>query len=268
MEKRQLTEFLGPAPLKAISEIHVFSQIDSTNAQAARLVENGLQGAQLIVADCQSAGRGRRGRSWFSPSASGLYLSLVYPFSITTDALQGLSLVTALSIRSAIQNLANENLQLKWPNDLLVGNKKLSGVLLELCNDDKRTWVIFGIGVNYKLSEEQKLAIDRPVIDIQGILTETPSIEWLAGNIVNCLLENIDIFTNSGFATFRTIWNRYDRYYGKDIVVQNGTSARPGRSLGVDESGSLLLLTSEGVQKISGGEIFPSLREKSEVSKQ
>lgn len=268
MEKAQLTKFLSEESLDSISGIHTFPIIDSTNAEAERLIGNGIQGVQLIIADSQSAGQGRRGRSWFSPRASGLYLSLVCPFSLEEDSLQGLSLVTALSVHSVLQKLTTENLQLKWPNDILIGDKKLSGILLKARNDSKKTWIVFGIGVNYWLSAEHRLAIDRPVTDIREIMSETPSLEQLAAQIINRLLENIGIFIDSGFKTFQTIWNRYDRYQGKEIVVLNGNSSMKGFCQGVDESGSLLLQTARDIQKISGGEIFPSLRATSELSKE
>lgn len=260
MEKKDIENLLDSDVQKAISEIHVFSEIDSTNAEAARLIRDGRKGIQLVIADSQSAGKGRRGRNWVSPPASGLYLSLAYPFGLEADSLQGLSLITALSVHSCGKDLGAENLQLKWPNDILVGNRKLSGILLELHNDDDQIWVVFGIGVNYNLSNEEKESIDRPVIDIREILPDMPSREDLAARIVDKLISNIAIFTEVGFSFFHAAWNRYDRYQDSDIVVQNAGNRTIGRCQGVDESGALLLLTAAGVKKISGGEIFPSVR--------
>ena len=130
MDRDSLLKYLASHSVKSISRVHTFSEIDSTNSEAERLISNGIADVQLVIADAQSAGRGRRGRDWVSPSGSGLYLSLVYPFSVGTFGLQGLSLVTALSAHAVIRNLGVESLQLKWPKDLLVGNKNLSGLLL------------------------------------------------------------------------------------------------------------------------------------------
>ena len=261
MNRERLLKYLADNSVESISGVHTFSEIDSTNSEAERLINNGIEDMQLVVADAQSAGRGRRGRDWVSPSGCGLYLSLVYPFSIETDGLQGLSLVAALSTHAAIRNLGVETLQLKWPNDLLVGNKKLSGILLELHNDSIRTWVIFGIGINYKLTDDQRVLIGRPVVGVSEFLSEPPSIEQLAALVTVELLRNIGEFISSGFSTFQPIWNSYDRYLERDIVIQNGNSRKIGRYKGVDESGSLLLQTVDGLQRISGGELFPSVCE-------
>ena len=261
MDRESLLKYLANHSVKSISGVHTFSEIDSTNSEAERLISNGIADVQLVIADAQSAGRGRRGRDWVSPSGSGLYLSLVYPFSVGTFGLQGLSLVTALSAHAAIRNLGVESLQLKWPNDLLVGNKKLSGILLELCDHSAQTWVVFGIGVNYKLTKDQRASIGRPAIDVSEVLTKPPSIEQLAAAITVELLRNIGEFISSGFSTFQSAWNSYDRYLEKDIVIQNGNSRKIGRHQGVDENGSLLLQTIDGLQRISGGELFPSVRE-------
>lgn len=268
MDREQLENLITSEVLEAISDLHVFSEIDSTNAEAGRLIRSGEKGIQLIVADSQSAGKGRRGRNWVSPAASGLYLSLAYPFVLEADSLQGLSLVAALTVLSVIEDLGAGNLQLKWPNDILVDNRKLSGILLELHNDNDQTWVVFGIGVNYNLSDEQKAKIDRPVTDIREIVPGSPSLELLAAAITDRLIANIAIFIESGFSSFHATWNRYDRYQDRDIVIQNVGKRIIGRSQGVDESGALLLLTEEGVKKISGGEIFPSLRAADEFVKQ
>ena len=263
MNRESLLKYLADNSVESISEVHTFAEIDSTNSEAERLINNGIEDLQLVIADAQSAGRGRRGRDWVSPSSCGLYLSLVYPFSNETDGLQGLSLVAALSTHAAIRNLGVETLQLKWPNDLLVGNKKLSGILLELHNDSMQTWVIFGIGVNYKLTDDRRASIGRAAVDVSELLSEPPSIEQLAAVVTKELLLNIGEYISSGFSSFQSIWNSYDRYLERDIVIQNGNSRKIGRYKGVDENGSLLLQTADGLQRISGGELFPSVREAS-----
>jgi len=264
MDQLRLTDLLTEESLESISDVHALAKIDSTNAEAQRLIGDGVQGIQLIVADAQTAGRGRRGRSWVSPPGSGMYLSLAYPFLVDAHALQGLSLVTALSAYASVRYFGATDVQLKWPNDILVGNKKLSGILLQLQSAQGQTWVVFGVGINYKLSDQQKLSIGRPVTDMQEILSIKPSLEQLAANVTNRLLQNIAEFQRSGFSTFQKIWNDNDRYIDNDIVIENGNSSQIGRSKGVDEFGALLLQTADGLQKISGGEVIPSLIKASE----
>ena len=144
---------------------------------------------------------------------------------------------------------------------MLVGNKKLSGILLELHNDSIQTWVIIGIGINYKLTDDQRVLIGRPVAGVSEFLSEPPSIEQLAAVVTVELLRNIGEFISSGFSTFQSEWNSNDGYLERDIVIKKGNSRKIGRYKGVDENGSLLLQTADGLQRISGGEIFPSVCE-------
>ena len=264
MDRNRLEEHLSANALETISGLHLFSELDSTNTEAFRLIENGEAGVHLIIADAQTAGKGRRGRDWLSPAGSGLYLSLVYPFSESAEKLQALSLVTALSVHEVLLGLGASGLQLKWPNDILAGNKKLSGILLELRKFNNHGFVVFGIGINVDLSEKEKLSVDRPVIDLKELLQSKPEFELLAAEITGKLLQNIHEYLRNGFSDFQLAWNKYDRHISSDIVIQNGSKKLIGKSKGVDEVGALVLQSANGIEKISGGEIVPSLRAASE----
>ena len=264
MDRGKLDKYLSANSSNRVSGIHLFSDLDSTNVEAGRLIESGETGTHLIIADAQSAGKGRRGRNWLSPAGSGLYLSLLYPFSESADKLQALSLVTALSVHATLLELGAGKLQLKWPNDILLGNKKLSGILLELKKVNDLSFVVFGIGINVDLSDQQKLSVDRPVVDLKEILQSKPELEFVAAKITEKLLRNIDEYLQTGFQNFQLTWNQYDRHISSDIVIQNGNKKLIGQSNGVDEEGALVLQSANGIEKISGGEIFPSLREASE----
>lgn len=264
MDRDKLNQYLTVNTSNQISEIHLHSELDSTNAEALRLIESGKTGIHLVISDAQSAGKGRRGRTWLSPAGSGLYLSLVYPFSESADKLQALSLVTALSVHHVLLGFGAKGLMLKWPNDILLGDKKISGILLELKRANARSFVVFGIGVNYDFSDQQKLSVDRPVVDLMGILQTKPELELVAAIITGKLLQNILEFLCAGFSNFQLPWNQYDRYISSEIVVQRGGKKLIGQSKGVDETGALVIQSTNGIKRISGGEVLPSLREASE----
>ena len=264
MDRGKLDKYLSANSSNRVSGIHLFSDLDSTNVEAGRLIESGETGTHLIIADAQSAGKGRRGRNWLSPAGSGLYLSLLYPFSESADKLQALSLVTALSVHATLLELGAGKLQLKWPNDILLGNKKLSGILLELKKVNDLSFVVFGIGINVDLSDQQKLSVDRPIVDLMGILQTKPELELIAATITGKLLQNILEFLCTGFSNFQLPWNQYDRYISSEIVIQRGGKKLIGRSKGVDETGALVIQSTNGIKRISGGEVLPSLREASE----
>ncbi len=252
---------LNSDAIAAIQEILVFSEIDSTNSELLRRYNKGQQGSALVVAQAQTSGRGRRGREWHSPSNGGLYMSLGMPFANSTKDLQALSLVTAISVATAISSICQIKLELKWPNDVLATNKKLAGILLERHISQAQSYIVFGIGVNLQFTQEQRSAIDRPVADLKSLVSDNIEPQRIAGAIVNELIADLEKFLKHGFGPFKDIWNNYDRYAESDIVIDNGAERLIGKSLGVNEEGSLMLLTATGPITLNTGEIFPSLRE-------
>lgn len=260
MEKRIIEDNLSYSAHLKIDGIHTFRELDSTNSEAMRILESGRNGIQLVVANLQTDGRGRRGRRWLSPKEQGLYMSLLHPFTCDVSALQALSLVSALSVHESLTGKNVPSLQLKWPNDLLIGKKKLAGILLELRTFDGVTYIIFGIGVNYSLGESQKSKIDRPVTDLAEMVSDIPGREEMVGTICSTLLMNIEKFIAEGFGSFQDSWNQYDFYYKSNVVITNGNHCQSGKSLGVNKDGALVLETSEGEKIISAGELLPSLK--------
>lgn len=244
--------------------ITVLEQIDSTNAEAMRRMQALQESSQLIVALSQSAGRGRRGRQWLSPPGAGIYLSITRTFERPLAELQALSLMTALSVAEAISSCGVEGVKLKWPNDVLVGRKKLAGILLETCQNDERPVIIFGIGINLDLPDSIVEQLDRPVTDVSRERSEG-SEELnpvdLLGKVCRGLDAKLDEFLRTGFVSFRGKWNEMDDYLGEEVVIINGEQRLTGVCAGVDEQGALVLNEESGsVRTINGGEVFPSLR--------
>lgn len=259
MDEETLRSLFSLESEKTISQIQVYDEIDSTNSESMRQIQAGLMENRLIVAGSQLAGRGRRDRQWLSPKGGGIYLSLTRRFSLQANALQGLSLVTAISVAEALHALGVVGLQLKWPNDVLSKQKKLAGILLEFRQKKESGFVVFGIGINTNLPPEVLAGIDRPVTDLKSIMDRLPSGNVLVAALINRLCENLNKYERSGFSTFEEHWNDLDCYRMSDVVIQNGENRLVGKSLGVDSGGALLVETTEGIQTINGGEVFPSL---------
>ena len=266
MNPISLKEALSRDASEAISDLAVFTEIDSTNSELLRRYQNGQHGSCLVIAQSQTSGRGRRGRHWLSPSNGGLYMSLGMPFPNSTKDLQAISLVTAISVANGVKRLCDVELELKWPNDVLAGNKKLAGILLERHISKAESYIVFGIGVNLDITQEQRQSVDRPLADLKSLGNGNIDPEQLAAAIVNELVASLDTFLLHGFSPFKDVWNDYDRYAGKDIVIDNGNEQLIGKSEGVSDSGSLLLRTSTGQITLNTGEIFPSLRALKEES--
>lgn len=252
----QITDVL----MQRLDRVQQYAELDSTNVEAMRQLQAGETGCFLLLAHTQSAGRGRRGRHWHSPAGAGLYMTLVRPFAKEPHTLQSLSLVTALSVQQALQACGAANIKLKWPNDLLVQKKKLAGILLELKSVNDLQYVLFGIGINLALPDAVIKQIDQPATDLSRVIPRAVDKSEIAERVTEVLLDNLEEFEQTAFSTFYDRWNALDHYQQEDIVLQVGEKQKIGKSLGVDESGALLLQTANGVETISGGEIFPSLR--------
>ena len=261
MNKEFIENHLSPDSRADLGEIILFEEIDSTNAESLRLLKAGRTGSWIVLAQSQTAGRGRGGRTWSSYPGAGVYLSLVRRFTLDADALQSLSLVTAISLHAALTALGVQNLQLKWPNDVLHEKRKLAGILLELHKLGSSLIIVFGVGRKRHLPSQEVKEIGRQVTDLNSLTANEVNKEELVALFINALLPNVINFEERGFSPFQDAWNRLDCYINHDIVIQNGGQRIIGKSLGVDTSGAQLMQTATGRQTIIGGEIFPSLRE-------
>ncbi|MDA8671829.1 biotin--[acetyl-CoA-carboxylase] ligase [Gammaproteobacteria bacterium] len=249
--------------------VQLFDEIDSTNAEALRqfkcLDEKAHCLPTVLIAKSQTAGRGRRGRAWVSKPGAGLYLSLMRSFTLAPDALQGLSLVVGMAVRTALASLGAAEISLKWPNDLVYHGRKLGGILLELRQEADLCHVVMGIGINIDLATQEALHLDRPAVDLAEIMGEAVTQEALCTALLNQLSRDIDQFIAQGFESFVVRWNEADYYLGKRVAVEQGEHRLLGVSRGVDSTGALLLLK-EGIDnsgtllRFEGGELSPSLR--------
>jgi len=243
-----------------VDQIRVFGEIDSTNDEARRMIMSGLTGSNLIIANTQTSGRGRRGRKWVSP-AGGIYISLTWPLHESLIKPQALSLVSAISVKQSLESWSQVPLKLKWPNDLLVEGKKLAGILLELQTSKPTDHIVFGIGINYSLTNAQKKSIDREVTDVKELTEKLPEREEIVVSICTNLIENSRRFFNQGFDHFKRIWNASDCYLGSNIVIKSGKSEKLGKSLGINGQADLIIETDLGQESISSGEIYFGLDE-------
>lgn len=242
--------------------IHIFDSIDSTNAEALRLVEGGCVAPFLVLAEQQTAGRGRRGRKWVSPFAQNVYYSLVLRIEGGLRQLEGLSLVVGLAVMQALRDVGVQGAALKWPNDVLVGQKKIAGILLELVGDPADIChVVLGIGINVNMQKADE--VDQQWTSV-GLETGAPvDRNFLAASLGLQLQAYLDRHRASGFAGLQEEWERHHLWQGKAVSLIAGVNQIDGVVLGVDRQGALRLNVN-GVEKIySGGELSLRLRDDS-----
>ncbi|KMM87099.1 BirA family transcriptional regulator, biotin operon repressor / biotin-[acetyl-CoA-carboxylase] ligase [Pseudomonas taetrolens] len=243
----------GPWP------VTVHHSIDSTNAEALRSIERGVTAPFVIVAERQTAGRGRRGRKWVSPFAENIYYSLVLRMDGGMRQLEGLSLVVGLAVLSALRGLGISNAGLKWPNDVLVANKKIAGILLELVGDPADVChVVLGIGinVNMKLANEVDQAWTSLALESGAAINRNV----LVSALNESLLKYLELHEAMGFSAIQAEWEQNHLWQGCEVSLIAGVHQVDGTVIGIDQQGALRMSV-DGEEKVfSGGELSLRLR--------
>jgi BirA family biotin operon repressor/biotin-[acetyl-CoA-carboxylase] ligase len=238
-------------------DVDALAECDSTNSELLRRAECGAPAGTVIVADQQSAGRGRRGRQWLSAPETSLTFSLLWRFSGPASQLAGLSLALGVGLARALERLGAQGVCLKWPNDVLLrqGDEfaKLAGILVELASDRRGTQVVIGIGINL----QKPLAdLPQPVAGLDQAFRVLPERHDLLAAILVALVEVLEAVAVDGFFGLKSEWQA--RHAWQDQPVQLLADEAPpllGRCLGADNDGALLLETGNGIQRIFSGDV-------------
>ena len=246
-----------PASYPWRGNIHYFDTIDSTNTQAKIMAAAGAPHGTVLIADCQTGGRGRMGRSFYSPAGTGVYMSMILRPNCPAQELLHLTCATAVAVADGIYRAANLQADIKWTNDLVYKQKKLGGILTELTldNDGNVDYAVVGIGINCNQtsdsfpSEIKNIAtslrlctgkqVDRATV-ITGILV---SLQQMLGQLKN---------TTEILAQYRTKCITI----GQDISLIRGDTVSHGKALDIDETGSLVVQFDDGqIRTVNSGEV-------------
>jgi BirA family biotin operon repressor/biotin-[acetyl-CoA-carboxylase] ligase len=230
--------------------------VDSTNAEALRLLQSGAAAPFLVLAESQTGGRGRRGRAWFSPPAQNIYYTLALKVPSGPQRLYGLSLVVGLAVLHALRRAGVESAGLKWPNDIYADGRKIAGILLELTGDlADLCHVVIGIGINVNMTLSAK-DIDQPWTSVRaqtGLLADR---NGLIGLVSESLHHYLGRHAEEGFSGLREEWEANNIWKGECCILSAGDGQVKGLMLGVDELGALRLsVEGQGEQCFSGGEL-------------
>ena len=253
---------MNAAAIAALSRagvaVEVVAQTGSTNADL--LARAGTLAAPLLLmAEHQSAGRGRAGRSWLSSPEGSLTFSLAWRFDGGPQALLGLPLAVGVALADTLGTLGQQ-VQLKWPNDVLKDGDKLAGILIETqAAPGGGTWTVIGIGLNLLMPDEMEAQLGRSAAGMPWLarMDRDALMAALLDGLADCLRE----FAMRGFAAFSARWNLRHAWQGETVVLLDGGVVRhEGRAAGVDDSGRLLLDTDEGRITVMAGDV--SLRVK------
>lgn len=238
----------------------VIPVIDSTNQYLLERM-NELQSGDACVAEYQQAGRGRRGRQWFSPFGSNLYLSMYWRLEQGPAAAMGLSLVIGIVLAEALQEQGAPDIRVKWPNDIYLDDRKLAGILVELTGKTgDAAQIVIGAGINLAMRAPAADVINQGWINLQeaGVSVDR---NVLSALIVNKMRTALVEFEQEGLAPFIERWARLDNFINRPVKLLIGDREIFGIARGIDQQGGLIL-EQDGVRKSwVGGEI--SLRPQS-----
>jgi BirA family biotin operon repressor/biotin-[acetyl-CoA-carboxylase] ligase len=237
--------------------LHHFEVIGSTNDHARELAEAGAGNGEVVIAEQQTGGRGRRGRPWTSPPGVNAYFSAVLRPELPPARAPELTLLASVAICDALRQ-ADVPAVIKWPNDLLVNGRKIAGILTELAAEPERVdWVVVGVGVNVNAGEQDFPEELRPIATSVRIERGAPAPRALfVAACLTALEEWLDRHAEEGFAPIRAAWRERSGTLGQEVTVKTGGRDVVGRAEDIDEAGALLVRTAAGVERILSGDVL------------
>lgn len=232
-------------------------ELDSTSSELQR---RGSAAADLsfVLAESQTAGRGRRGRHWLSPPGLNLYLSCAKKFEAGLGSLSGLSLAIGVILMRTLSAQGISGAGLKWPNDVLAPQGKLAGILVELSGEYQGPCMaVIGIGLNLRLTPELRAQAGQPVTDLAELCAGTPpSRNRLAGQLVAGLIDGLLQFERQGFAAFVDEYASQDLLRGQALTLSAPRESLQGVGAGVDARGALRVTLADGSSRtIDAGDV-------------
>lgn len=254
-----------PAPIQLLDEAEILSHlqqpdlavipvIDSTNQYLLERMDQLVSG-YACIAEYQQAGRGRRGRKWFSPFGANLYLSMYWRLEQGPAAAMGLSLVIGIVMAEVLQSLGAPDVRVKWPNDLYLNDRKLAGILVELTGKTgDAAQIVMGAGVNLVMRSESATEINQGWINLQEAGVKINRNE-LAAKIINSLRDALPIFERDGLTPFVGRWDALDNFINRPVKLLIGDREVQGIARGIDKQGGLLLEQGGEIKSWVGGEI-------------
>jgi BirA family transcriptional regulator, biotin operon repressor / biotin---[acetyl-CoA-carboxylase] ligase len=237
--------------------LHAHEELASTSDLAKELAEAGAEHGEVVIAETQTAGRGRRGRAWSSPPRKNLYFSVVLRPELPPARAAELTLVASLAICDALRQ-AGVDAGIKWPNDLLVGGRKIAGILTELAAEPDRVhWVVLGVGVNVNAAPEDFPPELRDEATSLLIERGEPAPRALfAAACLTALEDWLDVHEERGFEAIRQAWRERSVTLGREVVVRTDGREIAGVAEDLDADGALLVRTAAGgLERVLSGDV-------------
>ncbi|GGI80169.1 biotin--[acetyl-CoA-carboxylase] ligase [Legionella impletisoli] len=245
LDEKKIRSFLESLSFDVPITFHLFASLDSTNRYLKKLTPSTQ--IELCCAETQTQGRGRFNRHWFSPFGENVYCSFRKQFAGSLSQLSGLSLVVSLALRKAIQSLfLIENIHVKWPNDIIWQNKKLSGILIEIQAESHGFCdVIIGIGINVNAMTTDP-GYESSWGSLREITGQLIDRNRLIANLIKYLNDYLSRFLNHGLQAFQKEWSEVDCLFNESITVSHIHQELHGTAQGINEFGQLRVVDQQG----------------------
>ena len=245
--------------LDDIDSIFIKDLTESTNDDAKNHLKVQKALFSVHLAEKQIAGRGRNNRKWVSPHGKNIYISLGWKSKLIHSQLEGLSLAVAACLISSLKEFSSQNIQIKWPNDLLIDKKKISGVLIETSDSGEGLDVVIGIGINVHMNTAEGAEIDQDWGNLEENHSNKLDRNKIVQSIISKLHELFNEYPQSGFKKYRNTFESYNLLKDKLCKVEMDRETFEGKVIGVNETGEFLVEKDEEIRHLRYGEV--SIRE-------
>jgi BirA family biotin operon repressor/biotin-[acetyl-CoA-carboxylase] ligase len=236
--------------------LHAYEELPSTSDRAKELADEGAEHGTVVVAEAQTAGRGRRGRTWASPARRNLYFSVVLRPDLPPARAPEITLVASVALCDALRQ-AGVQAGIKWPNDLLASGRKIAGILTELAAEPDRVhWIVLGAGVNVNARREdfpEELRAEATSVLLERGQAAPRAL--LAAACFTSLEEWLDRHAEEGFGPVREAWRERSVTLGREVIVRADGREIAGTAEDIDETGALLVRSRAGLERILAGDV-------------
>lgn len=260
LDRLKILDGLHESIKSTISSVYVLPYVSSTNSYLVNCLKAGdVNAGAICVAEYQSDGRGRNGKTWDSPACTNLCLSICWRFDCGIDALAGLSLAVGAVLANMLDEVVGlQDIKVKWPNDLMLSNNKLGGILIDLVGDCNAAscFAVIGIGLNISARKISGDAAQYNHADINSAKGFPISRNYMAAQVINCVIPLLASYHVSGFSSYRKLWSRYDMFSGRKVAIfHRGMCQIVGVSRGVNAAGEIIIDFDGGSRHFSVGEL-------------
>jgi len=258
LDKQQIVSGLSNDNQYLLKQLDILDVCTSTNQiLAQQYAVKPLPSGSICMAEMQTKGRGRLGKTWVSPYGQNLYVSFLWNFKGGIAALSGLSLACGVAVCHTLKRLGVVGHGLKWPNDILWQGKKLGGILVDIQGESQGGYTaIVGIGLNYQMPPDMSETIDQPWVDVCSAYGGDISRNVLAAKLLDNVLSLLHQYEARGLESYARHWNYYDCYRDKKVRIISAGEYEEGIAKGISKTGELLLLKPNGqMKRILSGEV-------------